>query len=203
MSLAGIVLAAGQSSRMGSPKALLDFRGRPFVVRIVEALQALEIKIRVVVLGRDAARIRAALAEHDCMLVENPDVEGGPIVSLRVALGAVAPLQPAAALVWPVDLPHVRVTTVERLLETHRRTNGPIVVPRFGERRGHPIIWGSALFPELLTSAAAAAQGARVVLHTHEQELVQVPVDDPAVIDEVNAPEDYERLVREWNRDVY
>jgi len=137
------------------------------------------------------------------MIVENLEPETGPIESLRVALRALQPLQPSAILVWPVDLPHVRVTTVERLLETHRRTEAPAIVPTFAERRGHPVIWGSALFGTLLESKAATLQGARAVLHQHEKEVVSVPVDDPAVIDELNTPEDYERLVREWNRDIY
>ena len=203
MSLAGVVLAAGRSARMGSPKALLDFLGLPFAVRILEALEALEVKTRVVVLGPDAPRIQPVLAGHDCMIVENPEPETGPIASLRTALKALQPLQPSAVLVWPVDLPHVRVSTVERVLEAHRRSSAPSVVPTFGERRGHPVIWGSALFGELMESKAATREGARAVLHAHEKEVVSVPVDDPAVIDEVNTPEDYERLVREWNRDIY
>src|SRR2546425_6239800 len=62
---------------MGAPKALLDFRGRPFVIRILEALEALDLKPRVVVLGPDAPRIRPALAAHECLIVENLDVAGG------------------------------------------------------------------------------------------------------------------------------
>lgn len=203
MSLAGVVLAAGRSSRMGSPKALLDFLGLPFVVRILEALEALEVKARVVVLGPDAPRIQPAIAIHDCLIVENPEPESGPIASLRAALRALQPVQPHAILVWPVDLPHVRVTTVERVMEAHRRTKGPVVVPTFADRRGHPVIWGSELFAELLEDSVATREGARAVLHRHEKELVSVPVDDPAVIDQMNTPEDYERLVREWNRDIY
>lgn len=203
MSLAGIVLAAGRSARMGSPKALLDFLGLPFVVRIVQALEALEVKTRVVVLGPDAPRIQPALADHDCMIIDNPEPETGPIASLRAALVALQPLQPSAILVWPVDLPHVRVTTIERVLETHRRTNAPVVVPTFAERRGHPVVWGSALFGELLEDPEATRQGARAVLRKHQGEVVSIAVDDPAVIDQINTPDDYERLVREWNRDIY
>jgi CTP:molybdopterin cytidylyltransferase MocA len=203
MSLAGVVLAAGRSVRMGSPKALLDFRGLPFAVRILEALEALEIKTRVVVLGPDAPRLRPSLASHHCMIVENPEPETGPIESLRVALRALQPLRPNAVLVWPVDLPHVRVATVERLLEAHRRTDAISVVPTFGGRRGHPVIWGAAVFDELLESPAATRDGARAVLHEHAADLLAVSVDDPAVTDQVNTPEDYERLVRDWNRDIY
>lgn len=203
MSVAGVVLAGGRSARMGSPKALLDFRGQPFVVRILEALEALDVKTRVVVLGPDAPRVRPILAGHDCLLVENPDVDGGPIASLRTALRALEGVRPAGALVWPVDLPHVRVATVDRLLETHRRTRPQAVVPAFAERRGHPVLWGAGLFDELLTSEQATKDGARAVLRAHEAEVTSVPVDDPAVIDDLNTPEDYERLVRELNRDIY
>jgi CTP:molybdopterin cytidylyltransferase MocA len=65
------------------------------------------------------------------------------------------------------------------------------------------VIWGSGLFGELLESSDATREGARAVLRAHEKEIVSIPVDDPAVIDQVNTPEDYERLVREWNRDIY
>ena len=203
MSLAGVVLAAGRSSRMGTPKALLDFLGVPFAVRILEALEALEVKTRVVVLGPDAPRIQPSLAGHEFLLVENAEPETGPIASLRGALRALQPLQPSALLVWPVDLPHVRVTTVERLLETYRRKAAPTVVPSFADRRGHPVIWDSSLFAELLDSPEATRDGARAVLRAHQKDLISVPVDDPAVIDQINRPEDYERLVREWNRDIY
>ena len=203
MGLAGVVLAAGRSARMGSPKALLDFLGVPFIVRILEALEALEVKTRAVVLGPDAPRILPVIAAHNCMIVENPAPETGPIASLRGALRALQPVLPAAVLVWPVDLPHVRVSTVERVIEAYRRDSGQVVVPTFAERRGHPVIWGSTLFAELLENKTATREGARAVLHDHEAQVVSVPVDDPAVIDQVNTPEDYERLVREWNRDIY
>ena len=203
MPLAGVILAGGRSARMGAPKALLDFRGAPFIVRILEAFEALDFKTRVVVLGPDAPRVRPAIAAHDCILIENPDVEGGPISSLRCALEALVPIQPPAALVWPVDLPHVHLSTVERLVETYRRQRPAITVPTFAGRRGHPVVWDKRLFEELRTSEAATREGARAVLHAHFAEIHQVPVDDPAVTDFINTPADYERLIREINRDAY
>jgi CTP:molybdopterin cytidylyltransferase MocA len=203
MGVAGVVLAAGGSERMGRSKALLDFRGVPFVVRILEALEALDIKPRLVVLGPDAPRIRPSLATHECVIVEQPDLEGGEIASLRAALTALDPIRPSAVLAWPVDLPHVRVATIERMLERYRLAPAPAVVPSFAERRGHPVLWDRALFQELSGSPVATRHGARAVLLAHEAELAMVPVDDPAVIDDLNTPEDYERLVREVNRDIY
>jgi len=181
----------------------LDFRGRPFAVRILEALEALDVKSRVVVLGPDAARIRPSLATHDCIIVENPDLAGEAIGSLRAALAALDAIRPSGVVAWPVDLPHVRVATLERLLEAYRRAGAPAVMPSFAERRGHPVIWDQTLFSELATSAAATRHGAQAVLAAHERDLLTVAVDDPAVIDDLNTPEDYERLIREVNRDIY
>ena len=77
------------------------------------------------------------------------------------------------------------------------------MLPSFAERRGQPVIWDQRLFLELETSDAATRHGARAVLSAHEAELVAVAVDDPAVIDDLNTPEDYERLIRAVNRDAY
>ena len=207
MGVAGVVLAAGASERMGRSKALLDFRGLPFVVRILEALEALDMKPRLVVLGPDAPRIRPSLATHECVIVEQPDVGAGEIGSLRAAIATLEPVRPSGLLAWPVDLPHVRVSTIERLLERHRLvpvpSPAPAIVPSFAERRGQPVLWDRSVFEELSTSAAATRHGPRAVLLAHEAQLATVPVDDPAVIDDLNTPEDYERLVREVNRDIY
>src|SRR5438046_2815513 len=147
MGLAGVVSAAGASDGMGRPKALFDFRGRPFAVRILEALEALDVKPRVVVLGPDAARVRPSLATHECLIVENPDLAAEAIGSLRAALAALEPIRPSRIVAWPVDLPHVRVATLERLLEAHRRTGAPARVPTFAERRGQPGGWDPGPFP--------------------------------------------------------
>src|SRR5437879_13868447 len=97
---------------MGIPKALLDFRGRPFVVRSVEALAALDVKPRLVVLGPDASRVRPLLAaDADCLIVENQDVAGGPIASLRCGLARLRPVRPGGIIACPDRLPHVRIET--------------------------------------------------------------------------------------------
>ncbi|HXV91494.1 MAG TPA: nucleotidyltransferase family protein [Gemmatimonadales bacterium] len=203
MAVAGVILAGGRSARMGSPKALLDYRGAPFVVRILEVLEVLELRPRVVVVGPAGSGVRHALAGRDCVVVDSPDVDGGPIASLRAALQVLGPVQPAGVLAWPVDLPHVRLTTVERLLDTHRQDRPAVVAPAFGDRRGHPVLWDASMFEELRSNAAATRDGARAVLRAHPAAVRTVAVDDPAVVDSLNTPEDYQRLVRSVNRDIY
>src|SRR3989475_10354537 len=134
MSVAGVVLAAGRSERMGAPKALLDFRGRPFVIRILEALEALDLKPRVVVLGPDAPRIRPALAAHECLIVENLDVAGGPIGPLRGGRAGVKPVRPAAPVPPAAERPPARATTLGRRLEARRPSRAPAALPRFARR---------------------------------------------------------------------
>src|SRR5260370_28843186 len=158
MGVAGVILAAEHAARLDRPKALLDFRGQPFVVQILQALEALEVKLRVVVLGPDAARIRPALALYDCVIVETT-LAGGSIDALRAALTLLQPLQPPGVLAWPVGLPHVRVDTIERLLEVYRRTRAPAVVPRFAARCGEPGSLDQALFAELAGARAPSPAG--------------------------------------------
>jgi molybdenum cofactor cytidylyltransferase len=206
MTIAGVVLAAGRSTRMGAPKALLDYRGQPFVASIVQVLQALELHPRVVVVGDDGPRIRAALAPHDVMLVENtweaPDP--GPISSIRAALAALEHARPQGVLVWPVDYPHVRTATIEALIDGFRTHRPAVALPVFQERRGHPVLWSDRAIPALLEDPKAGKEGARAVLHAlPRRDVREVMVSDPAVLEGINTPEDYERLIRDINRDAY
>lgn len=193
MSLAGIVLAAGPSARMGFPKALLDFRGAPFVVRVLEALEALDVKPRVVVLGPDAARVRPVLATRDCLVAENPVVDTGPLGSLLAGWEALHIARPAGALVWPVDRPHVRIATVEHLVEMQRRTGAAAVAPVFAGRRGEPII----LTEPVLRGLVARPVSDTVAILDGQPDVLEVPVDDAAVVASVAAPADYERWLRQ------
>jgi molybdenum cofactor cytidylyltransferase len=130
----------------------------------------------------------------DVIIAKNEDLEAGPIGSVRAGLAAIAPFPVDAVLVWPVDRPHVAVSTVEALLDAFRATHQPIVVPTHGGRRGHPVLFARRVFAELL--GAPNSEGARAVVHRDPTRIAEVAVDDPAVLEDFNTPDDYKKLLR-------
>ena len=196
--IAATILTAGLSSRMGFPKALLRYRGRTFLQGILDATGALGISRRIVVVGPDPGRI---LSEHELRgvtVVTNAEIAAGPIGSIRAAVEAVRVHPVDGLLVWPVDYPHVTVDTVQTLIDRFRAGGAEIVVPGFEGKRGHPVVFGRAVFPEL--EAASPPEGARDVVRAHPERVAVVPVEDPAVLDDLNTPESYRRLLRMEDR---
>ncbi|MBI4887803.1 MAG: nucleotidyltransferase family protein [Acidobacteria bacterium] len=194
-----IVLAAGESKRMGRPKALLpDREGRPFVARLVRAFAAAGVDDVILVTGTQHAAIAAAVAA-DAPLVSptiliNPDPARGQLSSLWIGLEAAARPGLEAVLVTPVDIPMVRPSTIQQVVEVWRTTRAPIVRPAVGARHGHPVLFDRAVFDEL--RRAPLADGARAVVHAHADSLVNVPVDDEGCLVDVDTPADYDALIR-------
>ncbi len=191
--IAAIILAAGESSRMGFPKALLEFRGRTFLAAILDATVALGVQ-RFLVVGEQADKI---LSGHDLSgvtVLTNDELEAGPIGSIRAGIRGVINHPVEAILVWPVDFPHVTLGTVQALIDRFRESRLPIVVPEFEGQRGHPALFGRAVFEELLR--APNSEGARAVVRADPGRVAQVPVGDAAVVDRLNTPESYRDLLR-------
>lgn len=200
--VAVIVLAAGEGRRMGGrPKASLRLpatEGRPgetFLERIVATARAAGCAPVVVVRGEaDLPAPEGA----DVRVVRNPRPELGMLSSIHVGIEALrggggggGRVAVAGALVWPVDCPRVPVSAVRALLDAAAR-GAPMAVPVHGGRRGHPAYFAGRLFPELL--AAPMDVGARAVVRAHAADLALVPVEGPEVLDDIDTPEDYERL---------
>ncbi|HKI93876.1 MAG TPA: nucleotidyltransferase family protein [Gemmatimonadales bacterium] len=195
--LAAIVLAAGASRRMGTPKALLTHGGEPFLSGIVKAAYAAGVERRVAVLGYMADKILSVIDLTGVQVVRSTELDAGPIGSVRAGISAVGNHPVDGILVWPVDRPRVHVETVRALVERFEQTGGPIVAPRFQGRRGHPVIFAETLFEEL--RQAPNDQGARAVVRRDQARVVEVEVDDPGVVEDINTPDDYRKLVREEN----
>lgn len=197
--VAAIILAAGDSTRMGRPKALLaDPDGRPFVARIVRTFAEAAVRDVVVVTGRQHAAIAEALDADGLPLrpvvVNNPDPSRGQISSLWVGLDAVAAPEVEGVLVALVDVPMVRSSTVRQVIDAWQTTHAPIVRPAIGTRHGHPVLFDRTLFDEL--RRAPADGGAKAVVHAHADRVVNVPVDDEGCLLDVDTPDDYEAVRR-------
>lgn len=189
--IGAIVLAAGASSRMGTAKALLPYRGQTFLEHILATCRLEGLDPRVVALGLDADEIARSMDLSSTTVVRNPDPATGPLRSLKLAL-SVLNQTVEGALVWHVDRPHVSARTVRALLEAARAGSSPILVPSFSERRGHPTIFMRGVFGELLRTPDEF--GARAVVRADPDRVTVVPVDDPAVLADVDTPEDYDVL---------
>ncbi len=183
-----IVLAAGESRRMGMPKALLRFGDTTFLSQIVSVLQQAEVDGVTVVLGAQAAAIRASTGLSGVDVVVNEDYRRGQLSSLVAGLRSL-PSQTEAILLCLVDNPLVTGAIVNRVVRAFHETGKPIVIPVFKGRRGHPALFARATFDELLN--APADEGARYVVQLHRDQVFEAAMPEPAILTRIDTPEDY------------
>lgn len=196
--ISGILLAAGESRRMGSPKALLRYQGRTFIERSCDALLTAGVDEVIVVLGARAEELRRALPTHPALrAVVNPRYFQGQLSSLTVGIGALSP-QSEAAVVNLVDHPLVTAGTIRALIEAFRAAPMPILIASYRGRRGHPVLFASRVYGELL--AAPLDQGAKAVVRKAPHRVREVPLDDPGILADIDTPEDYERYIDRYTR---
>lgn len=197
--IAGIVLAAGRSRRMGRPKAFLTLDGATFLARAVAALRDGGCGRVVVVAGPEEDDTDAAVAREARALgadvAVNPAAESEQIDSLRVGLRTVDGDGTEAAVCLPVDVPGAGAEAVAAVIAAFRRGGVTVARAAHGGRHGHPVLFARAVFPELL--AADLPDGARGVVRAHAATRAEVEVGDARVLDDVDTPDDYRRLAGE------
>ena len=188
MKATGIILAAGESRRMGRPKALLPFRGATFVDGLIAAFTPFCDPV-IVVTGAHDREIRGGM-QLPAQVIWNPDYAGGQLTSLQTGLRA-APPDTVRVLFTLVDHPSVQASTIERLLIS----TAPFAIPRYEGRRGHPIAFAARLIPEFL--ALAPHQSARDIRDRYASEIDYCDVADPGILDDIDDPDAYSRLLQE------
>jgi molybdenum cofactor cytidylyltransferase len=185
--LAAVILAAGESSRMGSPKALLTYQGRPFLEHLLEVTRHPSVGLTRVVLGANAEDIGKHLRLDSAAVVVNPEWQRGQLSSVQAALRSLPAGGTDGILLCLVDHPLITATLVGELVEKFYASGKLIVLPTFKAKRGHPVIFSSRLYEELLT--APLETGARSVVWAHSAEVLEVPTFEQGVVLNLNDPE--------------
>jgi len=193
--IVAVVLSAGESSRMGRPKALLPIEGQTFIERIVDALKAGGIERIVVVLGFHADVLRAQIDHLPVEILVNPDYRLGQLSSLQVAVRhLMLDADCEGMMVHLVDHPYIDPKLVSLMLERFKTLKSAIVVPRYQGKRGHPVIFSRALFDELLS--APLDQGAKIVVHAHRQDTLEIETEDVGITLDIDTPKLYRQHVK-------
>ena len=199
--VAGIVLAAGEGSRIGQPKALLETgaTGESFAGRACEVLRAGGVERIVVVTAPGLVEPVKGLV-REAEVVANPDPARGQLSSLQTALGVLASADVEAVVVLPVDVPLVGGSTVRALIETWRRLRPAVVRPSRGATHGHPVVFDWRVLGEL--AALPAGPGAKALVRRHATDAGDVQIDDEGAFRDIDTEEDYRRAFGKLPRRV-
>jgi molybdenum cofactor cytidylyltransferase len=183
-----IILAAGQSRRMGRiNKLLAEIDGTPMVVRVVDAVRQSQARNIIVVTGHEAERVRAVLDGREVTFAENTAYADGLSASLTRGLGALAP-DADGVLVVLGDMPAVRPSHLDHLIAAFNPIEGrAICVPTTAGKRGNPVLWGAAFFDEM--AAVVGDVGARHLIGEHPDEVCEVAIDDDAIFLDIDTPD--------------
>ena len=190
---AGIILAAGKASRYGSPKQLLDWKGKPFVRHIAETALQAGLDPVVVVTGSFSTEIESALSGLPVIIAHNPNYEQGQSTSVHAGINKL-PHNVGGAVFLLSDQPQIPVEVIRALSENHTRKMNPIHAPLvLGEKRANPVLFDRVTFADLL--AITGDTGGRAIFSKHKVEYL--PWHDDRLLLDVDKPEDYQRLVED------
>jgi len=188
--ICAVVLAAGRSERMGTQKLLLPLGGKPVIARIVDELSRSRVEEILVVTGHDRDRLHKALAGWRVQFVANPDPDSDMLHSVRCGLRAL-PRHCEAVFVVLGDQPGITRKLLDELIRCFRQNNSKIIVPTRDGHRGHPVLFSSQHFKELLDGYEH--NGLRGFLNAHSKGVLRVPISDLNALDDMDTPADYQR----------
>ncbi|OAI03535.1 nucleotidyltransferase family protein [Methylomonas methanica] len=184
-----VILAAGASSRMGSPKQLLVWQGRPFLAHAIGSARSVLAERIVVVLGANAEAIKAAIDLYDVSVALNPDWADGMAGSIRAGIQAL-PAKADAVLLMLCDQPLINAAHLQSLLQAWQHAPERIVVSQYAESFGVPAVFPAAYFAQL--AGLTGDRGAKPLLMQFEETLVKVPLQEAEL--DIDTQGDYQRL---------
>lgn len=188
--IGAVVLAAGESRRMGKQKLLLPFGGRTVIEHIVTQVGASRVDRTVVVTGHDREGVELALAEHDVTFAHNADYRDGMLTSVRCGLAAL-PDDTTAFVIVLGDQPSIRPEIVDALINAFEKGTHGIVVPMHSDDTGHPIVIAAKYRSAIMTQFDK--DGLRGLIYGNPGEVLRAPAASADVLRDMDTPEDYER----------
>jgi molybdenum cofactor cytidylyltransferase len=196
--IAAVILAAGMSRRMGTPKALLPLADKPLIHHVVQAVRAAgSVSPIIVVTGHRADAVAAAVECTTVRFVNNPHHETAAMLSsVQLGLAAAATDNADGILIALGDQPTISPKTIQALIDIWREEKPVAVLPVYDGKRGHPILISRAALPEIL--ALEPHDTLKTFITRHADQTIQVEVDDPSIAIDVDTPEDYQRLVQSF-----
>ena len=189
--LAGIVLAAGESRRMGQPKQLLPFGKGTILERVVDTLLTAGVGEVVVVLGHLADPVRAVLGNRPVRAVVNPEYRQGMLSSVKCGVHAIGAGYDAV-LIALGDQPHIEGAVVSEVMRAYRDGDAGIVIPHYGDKKGHPIIINLQRYREAIANLPEDA-GLNVLMQEHAGDVRLIDVATEDIIRDIDVPDDYTR----------
>jgi molybdenum cofactor cytidylyltransferase len=185
-----IILAAGESSRMGKPKQLLSFAGKTMLQCVIDAFDSPKVGQTLVVLGYKADEIMRRIA---ATVIRNPSYARGMFTSVQAGLRAL-PKEARLVLIAVGDQPKLKRATVEKLIETFEREKHKILVPSIHGRQGHPLLLSARYVKEIL--AMDESLTLKHFLANHPDELARLVVEDEGVLVDIDDRTSYERELK-------
>lgn len=191
--LAAAILAAGESRRMGTPKALLPYRGKNFAEHLLAVVSHPRVGLKRVVLGSRAAEIGVQLHLGDATIVVNEEWRQGQLSSVQAIVRNLSDVRTGGLLLCPVDHPLISAALIAQLIEAFDSSGKSIILPTYRAKRGHPLIFAGSLYPEIL--AASPEVGVRQVVWAHADQVLEIATDEEGVALNLNDPETLKRAL--------
>jgi len=197
MGVVGVILAAGESRRMGRLKALLPFGDRTVIEQVIDSLLQVDLDGIAVVLGHRAPEIAEVVATLPVRILYNEHYRQGMTSSVQVAMRDIAPV-PDAYLLALVDQPHLGHEPAQRVLAAFGQSPQGLVIPTYQGKRGHPIILSRKYRQEVLD--LGSDQGLNQVTRGHPEDTLEIPLADDFILQDMDYPEEYEAMLQQWQQ---
>jgi molybdenum cofactor cytidylyltransferase len=188
--IVGVILAAGESKRMGQPKALLKIGERTFIDHIAAAMFESKLDLVYAVLGDHAEQIEPILPKN-IHVIYNPNYRDGQLSSLKTAIEKIQYENCDGALVALVDHPFVPPTVMQQLVASFYSSKKRIIIPTHKAKRGHPVLYSRDVFSEILTTPTHV--GANSIRAAYLEHTLEIPVDDAGILVDIDTPQDYKQ----------